>query len=109
MGKRKASKKDKSSQLVIRIAKSDRAAFIALCEALDTTAAREIRRFMREFVAANATQADAAVAAVEMEGLRHVLPASEEPAQSEDATASETVAETVTTDAPKMARKRVKS
>lgn len=102
MSKRKAPEKDKTSQLVIRIAKSDRAAFIALCEALDTTAAREIRRFMREFVAAKAPQADPAV---EMERLSHALPASEEPARSEDATVSETVA----TGAPKMARKRVKS
>jgi hypothetical protein len=49
--KQPSKEKDKGVQLVIRIAKSERAAFVALCEDLDTTAAREIRRFMREFVA----------------------------------------------------------
>ena len=43
-------KKDrKDSQLVIRINKTDRDAFLDLCDALDTSAAREIRRFIREF------------------------------------------------------------
>ncbi|MFB9148212.1 hypothetical protein [Roseovarius ramblicola] len=47
-GERK--KKDrKDSQLIIRINKADRDAFLDLCEALDTSAAREIRRFIREF------------------------------------------------------------
>jgi len=46
-------KSGKDSQLLIRIPKQDRAAFIALCERLDTTAAREIRRFIREFTAAH--------------------------------------------------------
>jgi hypothetical protein len=39
----------KDSQLIIRISKADRDAFLDLCEALDTSAAREIRRFIREF------------------------------------------------------------
>ena len=39
--------KGKGSQLVIRIDKAERAAFVSLCEELDTSAAREIRRFMR--------------------------------------------------------------
>ena len=43
-------KKKKSSQLVIRIEASERDAFVKLCEDLDTSAAREIRRFMREWV-----------------------------------------------------------
>lgn len=43
-------KKRKSSQLVIRIEASERDAFVRLCDDLDTTAAREIRRFMREWV-----------------------------------------------------------
>lgn len=38
---------------MIRIDKADRDAFVALCESLDTTAAREIRRFIREFTAAH--------------------------------------------------------
>ena len=47
-GKKKA--KAKNSQLVIRINKEDRDQFVALCDELDTSAAREIRRFIRTFV-----------------------------------------------------------
>jgi hypothetical protein len=54
--KKKASKK--GSQLALRIEKSERDAFVDLCDRLDTSAAREIRRFMREFVAAHSTPAD---------------------------------------------------
>ncbi|MEL6598797.1 MAG: hypothetical protein AAGJ92_03800 [Pseudomonadota bacterium] len=43
--------KKKSSQLVIRVSKDERDEFVALCEELDTSAAREIRHFMRRFVA----------------------------------------------------------
>lgn len=43
--------KKKSSQLVIRVEKTERDAFVSLCDRLDTSAAREIRRFMREQVA----------------------------------------------------------
>lgn len=39
----------KDSQLLIRIAREERDAFLRLCERLDTTAARELRRFIREF------------------------------------------------------------
>ncbi|MCI4663787.1 MAG: hypothetical protein MRY74_03610 [Neomegalonema sp.] len=39
------------SQLVIRIKKSERDRFVALCDELDTSAAREIRRFIRRFLA----------------------------------------------------------
>lgn len=55
MGKHKAEGKDKKkgSQLVLRLDKAERDAFVSLCERLDTSAAREIRRFMREFVSAN--------------------------------------------------------
>jgi len=52
---KKRGKKD--SQLLIRIASEDRARFLALCERLDTTAAREIRRFIRDFVAEHEAQA----------------------------------------------------
>lgn len=48
MGKDK--KKKKEAQLVIRLEKDERDAFVELCAALDTTAAREIRHFMRRFV-----------------------------------------------------------
>ena len=55
MGK-KSDGKGKGSQLVIRIEKAEREAFVTLCDALDTSAAREIRRFMRGFVAAHAAR-----------------------------------------------------
>ncbi|MEM6650728.1 MAG: hypothetical protein AAF603_10810 [Pseudomonadota bacterium] len=43
-------KASKDSQLVIRIHGEDRDRFVALCEELDTSAAREIRRFIRVFM-----------------------------------------------------------
>lgn len=46
--KKKAGKK--SGQLVIRIDPAERDAFVQLCDRLDTSAAREIRHFMRRFV-----------------------------------------------------------
>ena len=57
MGKHKDGKKNKKgSQFVIRVDKAERDAFVSLCETLDTSAAREIRRFMRDRVAANTPQ-----------------------------------------------------
>jgi hypothetical protein len=55
MSNQKADGKDKkkSSQLVIRLDKTERDVFVKLCERMHTSAAREIRRFMREFVSAN--------------------------------------------------------
>tara|TARA_R110002096_G_scaffold145276_6_gene302796 strand:- start:1617 stop:1784 length:168 start_codon:yes stop_codon:yes gene_type:complete len=47
-GKNKSKHKD--SQLVIRISKKERDEFVSLCDELDTSAAREIRRFIREFI-----------------------------------------------------------
>jgi hypothetical protein len=47
--KRKKHKKD--SQLLIRINGEQRDQFVSLCEELDTSAAREIRRFIKQFVA----------------------------------------------------------
>ncbi|MBB35002.1 MAG: hypothetical protein CME88_02335 [Hirschia sp.] len=55
---RKKSKKD--SQMVIRVSVEDRDAFISLCDELDTSASREIRRFMKHFVA---TQGESAAPA----------------------------------------------
>ena len=52
---RKKSKKD--SQMVIRINSDDRDSFIALCEELDTSASREIRRFVKQFIATNGDSA----------------------------------------------------
>lgn len=43
-------KKKKDSQLVIRISGDQRDSFVALCDELDTSAAREIRRFIRDFL-----------------------------------------------------------
>ena len=43
----------KNSQLLIRINDEERDQFVSLCEALDTSAAREIRKFIREFVKAH--------------------------------------------------------
>lgn len=42
--------KKKDSQLILRLYKEDRDAFVELCKDLDTSAAREIRRFIREFL-----------------------------------------------------------
>ena len=44
----KLNKKD--NQLLIRISTADREQFLQLCEELDTTAAREIRLFIRRFI-----------------------------------------------------------
>ncbi|MBO6851742.1 MAG: hypothetical protein JJ867_14985 [Marinobacter sp.] len=46
--KKKAGKKD--SQLLIRINSLERDEFISLCEELDTSAARELRKFIRSFI-----------------------------------------------------------
>ncbi|WP_175545240.1 hypothetical protein [Thalassovita taeanensis] len=45
---KKVAKKD--SQLVLRLDKSERDAFVERCKALDTSAAREIRGFIRVFL-----------------------------------------------------------
>ena len=52
MNEKKSRKKvgRKNSQLVIRINDQERDEFVSLCEELDTSAAREIRRFIRQFV-----------------------------------------------------------
>lgn len=47
-------KKRKDAQLLIRIPLEDRDRFIALCEDMDTSAAREIRRFIRHFIETHA-------------------------------------------------------
>jgi len=55
MSEEKKTKKKgkKDSQLVIRINGEDRDRFVSLCDELDTSAAREIRRFIKEFIEAN--------------------------------------------------------
>ena len=47
----KANKKD--GQLLIRINSTERDEFIQLCEAMDTSAARELRKFIRSFMKKN--------------------------------------------------------
>tara|TARA_R100001244_G_scaffold44081_1_gene39649 strand:+ start:216 stop:452 length:237 start_codon:yes stop_codon:yes gene_type:complete len=47
----KPNKKD--SQLLIRISTAERDQFLQVCENLDTTAAREIRLFIRRFIKKN--------------------------------------------------------
>ena len=55
MGKKKQTRKkptnkDKDSQLVIRLNGELRDEFVDICKQLDTTAAREIRGFIRNFI-----------------------------------------------------------
>ena len=47
--KEKRRKGGKDSQLLIRIARDDHAAFMEACQRSGTSAAREIRRFIRDF------------------------------------------------------------
>ncbi|MCY3983611.1 MAG: hypothetical protein OXD29_14130 [Roseovarius sp.] len=46
-------KNKKNSQLVLRLDKDARDEFVDLCKEMDTSAAREIRRFIREFIRKN--------------------------------------------------------
>ena len=50
MGEKKKLKKNKDAQLILRISKDERKAFMEVCEKLDTSAAREIRQFIRTFI-----------------------------------------------------------
>ncbi|MFA7388123.1 MAG: hypothetical protein WCZ87_10725 [Thiohalobacteraceae bacterium] len=55
MDKLKTGKRNKKdSQLLIRISSEEREQFLQLCEELDTSAAREIRQFIRAFLKRNA-------------------------------------------------------
>ena len=47
---KKSQENKKNSQLIIRIKKEERDAFVDLCDELDTSAAREIRLFIRDFL-----------------------------------------------------------
>lgn len=55
---KKQKKNPKDAQLVIRVNKADRDEFISLCEDLDTSAAREIRAFMKRFVREHETKTE---------------------------------------------------
>jgi len=50
VGKDGGKAKKKDSQLILRLDKADRDAFVALCKKMDTSAAREIRGFIRSYV-----------------------------------------------------------
>jgi hypothetical protein len=54
MGKHKKGKSDKDQdkevKLVVRIEAGLRDAFIEACQDMDTTASREVRRFIRDFL-----------------------------------------------------------
>ena len=43
-------KKKKDAQLVLRLNKELRNRFVDVCQELDTTAAREVRRFIKRFL-----------------------------------------------------------
>ncbi len=48
--------KKKNSQFIVRLNDMERTEFVELCEELDTSAAREVRRFIRCFIAENKKQ-----------------------------------------------------
>ncbi|MDQ7001292.1 MAG: hypothetical protein Q9N02_01215 [Ghiorsea sp.] len=50
---KKSIKGKKDCQFVIRMNSEDRDQFVALCDALDTIASRELRRFIRQFLRDN--------------------------------------------------------
>tara|TARA_B100001123_G_C14482435_1_gene698942 strand:+ start:91 stop:324 length:234 start_codon:yes stop_codon:yes gene_type:complete len=52
----KKGKAKKNSQLIVRINDEERLRFIELCEEMDTSAAREVRRFIRDFIKGQETQ-----------------------------------------------------
>jgi hypothetical protein len=47
---KKNQKKKKDAQLVLRLQKDTRDRFVDACRDLDTTAAREVRRFIKRFL-----------------------------------------------------------
>ncbi len=47
---KKKEKKNKDAQLVLRLNRELRDEFVAACKDLDTTAAREIRRYIKRFL-----------------------------------------------------------
>jgi len=56
--KKKKKKKKKDSQLIIRLEKDLRNDFVELCDELDTSAAREIRGFIKRFLEKNKVEQD---------------------------------------------------
>ena len=86
---------------MIRIDKSERDAFVRLCDAKDTSAAREIRRFMRDWVAQN-TPAPEAIAKDETPEAESI-PA---PAEAAAAASDDTEQEAPPTEKPAPAKRK---
>ncbi|MFY0621530.1 MAG: hypothetical protein JXQ89_07535 [Pelagimonas sp.] len=47
---KKKKPKGKDAQLVLRLDREDRDAFISICKELDSSASREVRLFIRDFL-----------------------------------------------------------
>lgn len=47
---RKRAEDEKDSQLILRLGRAERDAFVSLCKSRDTTAAREVRGFIRKYL-----------------------------------------------------------
>ena len=58
MSLKEKDKNKKNSQLIIRIKKEERDEFVELCDELDTSAAREIRLFIRSFLKKHKQESD---------------------------------------------------
>lgn len=100
----KSKNKKKSSQMVLRVEKHEKDQFQDICKGLDTSAARELRRFMREFVAAHSAAAaqpapEAADTGVDTADLTATEPAVAETAEADSVPAG---------DADEKAKKKVK-
>jgi len=109
MSKHKSNGKDKKkgSQFVIRVDKAERDAFVSLCDRLDTSAAREIRRFMRDLVAAHADKTpDVSVAAEAVETAEASAEIASADAAAEPASVDVIVAPVAETETPTKKPKR---
>lgn len=58
MPKKKKSDKDSKTKLIVRIEATLRDNFIEVCRDLDTSASREVRRFIRDFLDKNSHSSD---------------------------------------------------
>ncbi len=56
MSSKKKSSNKKDSQLLLRINREERDEFIAICEDKDTSAAREIRKFIKQYIATHKSE-----------------------------------------------------
>lgn len=52
------SKDNKRAQILIRLSSEDKRSFLKLCNELDTSAAREVRRFIRSFISEHDRKAE---------------------------------------------------